>query len=129
MKSQHFYAIFLIAVALNCTNAFIIERRLSKDDKAVEFYEGVNARVKELLDENDIENKSEPTSENQKIFILETKGDARIEIQRASNEIEITMKNKYEELKVTSENMDYSKQKDMIDNQFLVPFIPYDLIF
>ena len=125
MKSQHFYAIFLIAVALNCTNAFIIERRLSKDDKAVEFYEGVNARVKELLDENDIENKSEPTSENQKIFILETKGDARIEIQRASNEIEITMKNKYEELKVTSENMDYSKQKDMIDNQFLVPFITH----
>lgn len=126
MKSLYLSLMLIITFGWNSMNCLIIERQLGgKEDQAVEFYEGVNARIEELLKENDIPNQDEPTSEHQKIFILETKGDARIEVQRASNEIEITMKNKYEELKVTSENMDYSKQKDMIDQQFLVPFISH----
>ena len=126
MKSLYLSLFLIFTLGWSNVNCFIVERKLvGKEDLAEQFYEGVNDRIEKLLAENDIENTDEPTSGHQKIFLLKTKGDARIEVQRASNEIEITMKNKYEELKVTSENMDYEKQKLMIDEQFLLPFISH----
>jgi len=124
MKSLSETILFLIL--LTFARSLIIDRQLSgKDDRAQEFYTGIVERTKQLLEEGNIQQQSDEPSEHETNFVIDERGDARINIKRESNEILITMKNKYEEFNVASENMNYATQKDMIDNNFLKPFIDH----
>ena len=124
MKSIHKSVFFLIISTL--TNALIIDRQLTgKEDRAQAFYDGIVQRTKDLLNEATIEFKDDEPSTHETNFIIDNRGDGRINIKRESNEILINMKNKYEEFNVASENMNYDTQKDMIDNNFLKPFIEH----
>lgn len=125
MKTQNRLCLFLIFLTTS-VKSFVIERQLkAKDDLASEFYTGIVDRATELLKEGDIEHEMDQPSEHETTFVIDSKGDARIEIKRVSNEVVIDMKNQYEEFNVASENMDYSKQKDMIDENFLMPFVKH----
>ena len=94
MKSLSETILFLIL--LTFARSLIIDRQLSgKDDRAQEFYTGIVERTKQLLEEGNIQQQSDEPSEHETNFVIDERGDARINIKRESNEILITMKNKY----------------------------------
>lgn len=124
MKSSKtpFYSLLLITVLvmINYTDLLVIERKLTAKNTETFFTEFLDDAQEAL---SPIVFEIVPDSTHSKTLLIEGKGDSKITVSKEGGTIQIHMKNDYEQFDISSENMDYTKQKGMIKANFLTPYI------
>lgn len=101
----------------------VVERKLS-ENKAEQFFNDLKEHILKQLDGEKFEEMEGSTFENVTYKLPERK-DAKISLRIDKAEVILDMENKYESYNMTSENMDFEKQQDLIDKKYLKPFLTH----
>lgn len=135
--NRNLFQLFLICLSIIQINQGIIikrnlsdqsneghEENLEQSDTAADFINSFTENLKDEANKGNLEYNEEDLGHATKIT-FQNKNDAFVQIEREGQNVSIQLKNDYENMHVTSENMKYEKEEEKIKKDFVNPFVKH----